>query len=186
MDKPIKKLTHQEILRSKPSVEEVGKKARTPLTLVLENIRSLYNIGSIFRTADALLVEKIYLCGISGTPPNHEIEKVALGAVETVPFEYRENCAQLLQELREQGKGIMALEITHQSEHYRKVKYKFPLVLVAGNEVDGVSEAALEQCQGSVMIPMLGRANSLNVATATAVVGYEVFDQFNNQSPEHA
>lgn len=173
----IHKLTHQEILRSKPSIEKVKAMRRLPLTLVLDNVRSLYNIGSIFRTADGLLIEKIYLCGICGKPPNKEIEKVALGAVETVPWEYFEETADCLKKLRSEGKSIWALELTDQSKNYRKTKYELPLALVVGNEIDGINENILACCDGAIDIPMLGRANSLNVATATAIVAYEIAGQ---------
>jgi tRNA G18 (ribose-2'-O)-methylase SpoU len=177
MDMPLKKLTHQEILLSKPTVEETKKFARIPVVLVLDNLRSLYNIGSIFRTADALLIEKIYLCGICGHPPNHQIEKVALGAEETVPFEYWPDVNACLQKLKEDGLTIVALELTHQSKHYKLAEYQFPMALVAGNEVEGIGEEAIKLCDQAIDIPMKGRANSLNVATAMAVAGYEIYDR---------
>lgn len=178
MDKPIKKLTHQQILKSKPSVGKVKKLKRTPLVLVLDNLRSLYNIGSIFRSADAILVEKIYLCGITGCPPNKEIEKVALGAVEVVPFQHFTRVEDCLKKLKKLGYTIYALELTNNSVNYKQEKYHFPCALVLGNEVDGISEEAMTVVDRAVDIPMKGRANSLNVATAMAVVGYEIFDQY--------
>lgn len=149
-----------------------------PLVLVLDSIRSLYNIGSIFRTADALLVEKIYLCGICGAPPDTRIDKVALGAVDTVPFEYIEDVHECLLRLKEEGRHIVALELTDQSENYREKRYRFPVALVLGNEIEGISDDAIKLCDCAVDIPMEGRANSLNVATAVAVVGYEVHAQY--------
>ncbi len=178
MDIPIIKLTHQEILLSKPSVEETKNFQRIPVVLVLDNLRSLYNIGSIFRTADALLIEKIYLCGICGHPPNKQIEKVALGAEETVPFEYWPDVNACLQKLKADGRTIVALELTHQSAHYKKADYPFPLALVVGNEVEGIGEEAIKFCDRAIDIPMKGRANSLNVATAVAVAGYEIYDRY--------
>jgi tRNA G18 (ribose-2'-O)-methylase SpoU len=178
MDRPLKKLTHQEILHFKPSVEKVKGMKRIPVVLVLDNLRSLYNIGSIFRTADALLIEKIYLCGICGHPPNTEIEKVALGAVETVPFEYIKETSQVMEKMKKEGRQVVVLELTNQSVNYREAAYKFPLALVVGNEVEGVEEAVVNQADLAVDIPMQGRANSLNVATATAVVGYEILAHY--------
>ena len=178
MDKSIKKLTHQEILQSKPSVDTVRQKKRMPLVLVLDGLRSLYNVGSIFRSADAILVEKIFLCGITGCPPNKEIEKVALGAVEVVPFEYFEKTIDCLDSLKKQGYQIIALELTEKSERYNQARYEFPCALILGNEVDGVADEVMTRVDRAVDIPMLGRANSLNVATAMAVVGYEVFAQW--------
>lgn len=177
MDKSIKKLTHQEILDSKPTVAKVKEYERLPLVVVADNLRSLYNIGSIFRTSDAILVEKIFLCGISGKPPNKEIEKVALGAVETVPFEYCAGVGDLVRRLKSEGYQIVALELTKQSVNYRQAKYEKPLALVLGNEIDGVSDEVLAMADLAVDIPMRGRANSLNVATAFAVVGYEIYDR---------
>lgn len=145
--------------------------------MVVDNLRSLYNIGSIFRTSDAILVEKILLCGISGKPPNKEIEKVALGAVDTVPFEYFEKVGDAVKKLKDEGYQIVALELTKQSVNYREAGYKNKLALVVGNEVDGVSDEVLSMCDMAVEIPMRGRANSLNVATAFAVVAYEIYDK---------
>lgn len=145
---------------------------------MLDNIRSLYNTGSLFRTADALLVEKIVLCGITGTPPNKQIEKVALGAVETVPFEYEKDVATAVGKLKDQGKQIIALELTKESIDYREAEYTQNIALVVGNEVDGVNDRVLDMCDLVVDIPMKGRANSLNVATATAVVAYEIASKF--------
>ena len=178
MDKPIKKLTHQQILKAKPTVDKVRKLKRTPLVLVLDSLRSLYNIGSIFRSADATLVEKIYLCGITGCPPNKDIEKVALGAVEVVPFEYYKSVTDCLKKLKKLGYTIYALELTNNSVNYKQEKYRFPCALVLGNEVDGIDEKAMTLVDRAVDIPMKGRANSLNVATAMAVVSYEIFDQY--------
>lgn len=152
------------------------------MTLVLDNIRSLYNVGSLFRTADALLIEKIILCGITGTPPNKQIEKVALGAVETVPFEYMKDVEKAIRKLKAEGKQIVALELTKESINYKKANYVGEIALVVGNEVDGVGEEVLEMADLAVDIPMKGRANSLNVATATAVVAYEIASKFDKSN----
>lgn len=153
---------------------------RLPLVVVADNLRSLYNIGSIFRTSDAILVEKIFLCGISGKPPNKEIEKVALGAVETVPFEYCAEVGDCVRRLKSEGYQIVALELTKQSVNYLEAKYERPLALILGNEIDGVSDEVLAMADLAVDIAMRGRANSLNVATAFAVVGYDVYDKLNS------
>jgi len=149
-----------------------------PLVVVIDNLRSLYNIGSIFRTSDAILVEKIFLCGISGQPPNKEIEKVALGAVDTVAFEYCAEVGDCVKKLKSAGYQIVVLELTKQSVNYRQAKFMKPLALVLGNEIDGVSDEVLAMADLAVEIPMRGRANSLNVATAFAVVAYDVYDKF--------
>lgn len=176
----INKLSHEEIQASKPPVDEVRQKPRMPLYVVLDNIRSIYNVGAMFRTCDAVLAEKMFLCGITGHPPRKDIDKVALGAVEVVPWEYQPSVAETLLKLKENGVKICALELTKQSFHYHEVKYEFPLALIVGNEVTGISDEAMQYVDFAVDIPMLGRANSLNVATALGIVAYEMLYQFQN------
>lgn len=177
MPQSIEKISHQQIQASKPSVEEVKNKPRLPLTVVLDNIRSIYNVGAIFRTCDAILAEKMVLCGITGHPPRKDIDKVALGAVEVVPWEYSPSTRETLVKLKEKGVKICALELTQQSVHYKEADYPFPMALVVGNEVEGISEDAMPFVDFAVDIPMLGRANSLNVATAFGIVGYEILSR---------
>ena len=181
MPKPILKISHEEIQASKPSTEEVQGMARMPLTVVLDNIRSIYNVGAMFRTCDALLAEKMFLCGITGHPPRKDIDKVALGAVETVPWEYEPSVVETLVKLKANGVKICALELTKQSLHYRKADYQFPMALVVGNEVTGISEEAIPYVDFAIDIPMLGRANSLNVATAFGIAAYEILFRFENR-----
>ncbi len=152
--------------------------ARLPLYVVLDNIRSIYNVGAMFRTCDAILAEKIFLCGITGHPPRKDIDKVALGAVEVVPWEYTSTVVETLVKLKENGVKICALELTKQSSHYREAKYEFPMALIVGNEVTGISEEAMPYVDFAIDIPMLGRANSLNVATAFGIVGYEILARY--------
>ncbi len=180
--KKIRKLTHPEILLSKPSPEEVHKKKRTPFYVVLDNIRSLHNVGSIFRTSDAVLAQKLYLCGITGRPPRKEIDKVALGACDLVPWEYVENTEDALMRLKNDGVKICALEITDQSRTFWEMKYDFPVALLLGNEVDGISEGVMGLVDFAVSLPMLGRANSLNVANAYTVMAYEFLKQYSDFS----
>ncbi len=174
----IQKYTHDEIQGSKPTVLEVQKKARTPLYVVLDNIRSIYNVGAMFRTCDAVLAEKMYLCGITGHPPRKDIDKVALGAVEVVPWEYQPSAKETLLKLKENGVKICALELTKQSVHFKEMKYPFPMALIVGNEVEGISDELMELVDFAVDIPMLGMANSLNVATAFGMVAYETLYQY--------
>ena len=181
MQTKILKLSHQEIQSSKPSIEEVQKKERTPLYVVLDNIRSIYNVGAIFRTCDAVLVKKIFLCGITGHPPRKDIDKVALGAVEVVPWEYTPTVTETLVKLKENGVKIGALELTKDSVHYREAEYPFPMALILGNEVEGISEEAMPFVDFAIDIPMLGRANSLNVATAFGIAAYEILWKFQNK-----
>jgi len=174
----IRKLSHEEIQSSKPTPEEVKKFRRTPIHVVVDNIRSLYNVGAIFRTSDAILAEKIYLCGITGSPPRKEIEKVALGATELVPWEYSPSTKEAVLKLKENGVKICALELTSPTAHYRKVSYDFPIAIILGHEVKGVSDDVIPLIDMAVSIPMLGRANSLNVATAYGIIAYELLNSF--------
>ena len=151
--------------------------SRTPLFVVLDDIRSVYNIGAIFRTSDAIQAEKLFLCGITAHPPRKDLEKTALGATEVVPWEYRPSAKETLLKLKENGVKICALELTSRSANYREVEYEFPMALVLGNEVDGIGPEILDLADMVVQIPMLGRAKSLNVATAYGIVGYEILHQ---------
>lgn len=175
----IRKYSHTEIQLSKPTPEQVKGFKRTGLHIVLDNIRSLYNVGAIFRTSDAILAEKMYLCGITGCPPRKEISKVALGAEETVPFEYSPSASETLLKLKKKGVKICALELTEQSTNFRVTKFPFPIAIVLGNEVEGISDELMQYMDMAVSIPMLGRANSLNVATAYGILAYEILHQYN-------
>jgi len=173
----MKKLSHKEILKTKPSVSKVKKKKRNPIYVILDNVRSLYNVGAIFRTSDAVLVEKIYLCGITGCPPRKEISKTALGAEELVPWEYSESVVKVVKELKKKGVEIVAVEIAHKAEVYYKADYDFPVCFVLGHEVNGVADNVMKLVDRAVKIPMLGRANSLNVATAYGVIVYDALEK---------
>lgn len=145
--------------------------------LILYNIRSLYNIGSIFRSADAFGVKKIYLCGISAFPPQRQMEKIsktALGAEKSVPWEYHKQTTRLIKKLKSQKVTIIALEITKKSIPLSKLTPRFPLAMVLGNEVHGVTANILRLCDTIVKIPQSGIKESLNVATASAIALYEI------------
>jgi 23S rRNA (guanosine2251-2'-O)-methyltransferase len=142
--------------------------------VICDNIRSLENIGSIFRTSDALEVDKIFLCGISGYPPNDKIAKTALGAEKTIPFEYHWQTWRVVENLKKEGFKIVALEKTRKAVCYNNFKPEFPLALVVGNEVKGVSENILKKADKIIYLPMLGKKESLNVSVAFGVAGYEI------------
>lgn len=144
------------------------------LFVVVDNVRSVENVGSIFRTADALAVDKIYVCGISPTPKHEKLAKTALGAERTVSWEYHKQTWRLLKQLKQQGIFVAALEQTANSVSLEKFKPKFPLALVVGHEVKGVSASALERADAIVEIPMHGQKESLNVAVAFGIAGYEI------------
>ena len=142
--------------------------------VVCDNIRSLENIGSIFRTADALGVDKIYLCGISGKPPNHKISKTALGAEKAVPFEHHWQIWRIIDKLKKDKVQIVALEQDKKAILYTKFKPKFPLALIIGNEVKGISKKTLKKADKIIYLPMRGKKESLNVSVAFGVAGYEI------------
>lgn len=145
--------------------------------IIAHNIRSLYNIGTMFRTADALGVDQLFLTGYSGQPPRKEISKVALGAEETMPWEHHKNISTLVKKLKKQGVQIIALEKTKNAIHYLKFKPRFPLALIVGNEIQGVSPALLKQADKIIYLPMNGQKESLNVGVAMAVAGYHIISQ---------
>jgi tRNA G18 (ribose-2'-O)-methylase SpoU len=145
--------------------------------VICDNIRSLENIGSIFRTSDALGVSKIYLCGISGKPPHHKISKTALGAEETIPFEHYRQVGRLIVKLKKEKVQIVALEQDKKAIDYRKFKPKFPLALIVGNEVDGISQKVLKKCDKIIQLPMSGQKESLNVSVAFGVAGYYIINK---------
>ena len=149
-------------------------KPKEELCLILYNIRSAYNVGSIFRTADAAGVKKIFICGYSPTPNDKKVVKTALGAEKSVPWEYHRQTWQLMKKLKKEGTQIIALEQTKKSVDYRQFKPRFPMALVLGNEVGGLSKKILEYADKIIEIPMFGRKESLNVAVAAGIAIYKV------------
>lgn len=148
---------------------------KLPLVLVLDNVRSGLNVGSVFRTADAFAVEKIVLCGITAQPPHREILKTALGSTESVDWTYAETAAGAVRELKQAGYRVFAVEQTTQKTWLQDFvpapNEKYALVL--GNEVDGVSDPTLQECDGAIEIPQFGTKHSLNIAVATGIVVWE-------------
>jgi tRNA G18 (ribose-2'-O)-methylase SpoU len=149
--------------------------------LILDNIRSLENVGSIFRTADALGINKIYLGGISGILKqgtklilNPRVAKTALGAENKIPFEHNFQTWRIIKKLKKQGIKIYALEQAENSVKILNFKPKFPLALVLGNEIEGISRSISKKCDGIIEIPMLGSKESLNVAVAFGIAGYQI------------
>jgi len=147
---------------------------RPPFVAVLDNIRSLHNVGAIFRTADAAGAGKLYLCGMTGSPPRHEIRKAALGAEETVAWEYFKQTGDALEKLKHEGYSLVALENTYKSIDYRRAAYNFPLALVVGHEYNGIAPEILSLCDAAISLPMRGLKDSLNVAVAFGIAAYEI------------
>jgi len=147
---------------------------RNPVHVVLDNLRSAYNVGSIFRTADAGAVAHIHLCGMSAHPPHKKIAKTALGAFEYVPWTYYERTTLALQHLHDLGVPCVAIEVAEAAVPHTDYDWPKPVGIVFGNEVTGVNEKILSRCNANVCIPMYGFKNSINVATAFGVVLYEI------------
>ena len=170
----MRKLSHEEIVS-----RQVGKieQPKLPLCVVLNNIRSLHNVGAIFRTADGAGVEKIWLCGITGFPPQGGIAKTALGAQDYVPWEYREDVLSLLKELKKEGYQIVLLEQMQGALPHDVFKPVGAVCLVVGNEVSGVSQDMLTLCDQAIEIEMNGIKNSLNVAVAFGIAVYQLRSQ---------
>ncbi len=152
--------------------------ARLPVVVLLDNVRSLYNVGAFFRTADAAGIEKLYLGGITGHPPQRAIAKTALGAEESVPWEHVGEPLSLLQALRERGYEIAAVETTLHAVDLYDWPVRFPVCLLFGHEVAGIRPELSALCDTHVRIPMLGVKHSLNVATAGGVAIYELLRKY--------
>ena len=168
------KLTTEEMNRL--TVEEFRESAKMPLTVVLDNVRSQNNIGSVFRTADAFRVEHIALCGICSTPPHREIHKTALGAEESVDWSYHEETEECINALKERGYRIYAVELAHGSLKLDKdrIDTSSSVALVFGNEIEGVQESVMAMCDGFLEIPQYGSKHSLNVSCAAAIAIWEI------------
>ena len=171
----MRKLENIELERK--SVADFKNSKKTPIIIILDDIRSLNNIGSVFRTCDAFLIEKIYLCGITAIPPNKEIHKTALGATETVAWEYHSNVLEVISNLKEDSIEVLAIEQVENSillNNFTPIKdHKYALVF--GNEVYGVSQDAIKMCDGTLEIPQLGTKHSLNISVSAGIVIWDIF-----------
>ncbi|SDC35521.1 SpoU rRNA Methylase family protein [Niabella drilacis] len=158
------------------SVAEFRESEKMPIIVVLENIRSAYNVGSVFRTSDAFLVEAIYVTGYSAKPPHKEIKKTALGAEETVSWQHFANAGAAIATLRQDGYTILAVEQVAQSRKLHQLQWDghTKIAVVFGNEVSGVEQSTIALCDGCLEIPQLGMKHSLNIATAAGVVLWEL------------
>ncbi len=151
---------------------------RLPVCVLLDNVRSLYNVGSFFRTADAAGIERLYLCGITGHPPHRSLAKTALGSEERVPWVHTWHAADSVRNLHDRGFEVAAIETSVHSVDLFDWQPRFPVCIAFGHEVDGLQPGVLESCDTHVRIPMLGSKHSLNVATAGGVVVYELLRKY--------
>lgn len=161
---------------NRKSVQEFKESEKTPVVVVLDNIRSMHNVGSVFRTADAFLVECLYLCGFTAQPPHRDIHKTALGATDTVKWKYFISAIELVKNLKEEGYQVWAVE---QVKNSRKLNEINPgknekIAIIFGNEVDGVADDVLALCDDFIEIPQFGMKHSLNVSVAAGIVLWEV------------
>ncbi len=171
------KTTNEQLGR--PTVAEFEKMDKTPLCVVLDNIRSLNNVGSFFRTGDAFAIEKLYLCGITATPPSREIHKTALGAEATVRWEYNKSTVEVIEHLKAEGYTVLAVEQVegaHMADTFR-AESGGRYAIVFGNEVEGVSQEAVDACDGAIEIPQVGTKHSLNVSVAGGIIIWNFFSQ---------
>ena len=175
----MKKLKTKDLQRI--TIEEFKTSKKTPITIVLDNIRSALNVGSVFRTADSFLIENIILCGITTTPPNKAIRKVALGATESVDWQFAENTLNAVLKLKKNGYHIMAVEQADKSSKLDNFSLpNKPIAIIMGNEVDGVSEDVINICEEVIEIPQFGTKHSLNISVATGIVIWELWKKINS------
>jgi len=174
----MRKLRNNELGRI--SVSTFKKTTKTPIIVVLDNIRSLNNVGAVFRTSDAFLIEKIYLCGITATPPHREIHKTALGATESVDWEYKENTLALVNELKAQGVVVAAIEQVENSVMLDEfsIDATKKIAIVLGNEVKGVQQEVVSAADYCVEIPQKGTKHSLNISVSCGVVLWDLYQKF--------
>jgi 23S rRNA (guanosine2251-2'-O)-methyltransferase len=161
---------------NRKSVAEFRQSEKIPIVVVMDNIRSMHNVGSVFRTADAFLLQGIYLCGYTPQPPHRDIHKTALGATETVEWKYAGNATDVLKTLRDDGYRIFAVEQVKDSIALQKFIFEQDdkLAVIFGNEVSGVGEEVLKWCDGCIEIPQLGMKHSLNISVAAGIVLWEL------------
>ncbi|MBT8380312.1 MAG: RNA methyltransferase [Ignavibacteria bacterium] len=182
----MKKLTHDEISKSRSTLESIHNVTKLPVYVVLNSIRSSYNVGSIFRTSDGAMIEKLYLCGYTPYPPHpdyptgkKEVLKTSLGATESVRWEYVKHPIEVIKSMKENGIKICALELTEKSFPYYELNEDiFPLCLLIGNEISGVSQELLYLCDFSIEIPQFGIKQSLNVAVAYGVTIFKLREMY--------
>ena len=174
----MKKLKNKELQRI--NTEVFKKTQKTGITIILDNIRSALNVGAIFRTADAFLIEKIILCGITATPPNKEIRKAALGATKSVEWEYSENTIKTVKQLLKKGYYVIGIEQANKSTMLNKFQLpKKPIVVIMGNEINGVDQKIINICNEVIEIPQFGTKHSLNVSVTTGIVIWDLWKKLN-------
>ena len=178
----MRKLKNSELNRI--SVQDFKEMEKMPVRIILDNIRSLMNVGSVFRTSDAYLIKEIILCGITATPPHREIQKTALGATESVDWRYVGSTVEAVRELQQQDIKVYAIEQADESKMLDHVQFSFDneIAIVMGNEVKGVSEEVMELVDDCIELPQFGTKHSLNISVTTGILIWELFQQFQKKS----
>ena len=171
----MRKLTYQEILSERPTEDELKRLPKNEIIVILHNIRSSYNVGSIFRTSDSARVSELLLCGFTPHPPRKDLEKTALGALDTVKWQYFESTKEAINYAKSKKFKVVAVELTDTKRMYYDIqKSEFPIAIVLGNELTGIDDEIISLCDDAIEIPMFGIKHSLNVSVATGIVLYEL------------
>ena len=174
----MRKLKNNELGRI--NIEEFKHATKTPITIILDNVRSAINVGSIFRTSDAFLIENIILCGITATPPDKEIRKAALGSTDSVKWEFFENTIDAVKELKDEDYHIIGVEQADKSTMLNDIRLpKKPIAMIMGNEVNGVTQEVIDVCNAVIEIPQFGTKHSLNISVTTGIVIWELWRKLN-------
>ena len=174
----MRKLKNNELGRI--NIEEFKRATKTPITIILDNVRSAINVGSIFRTSDAFLIENIILCGITATPPDKEIRKAALGSTDSVKWEFFENTIDAVSKLKDAGYHIIGIEQADKSTMLNDINLpKKPIAIIMGNEVNGVAQEIIDVCHTVIEIPQFGTKHSLNISVTTGIVIWELWKKLN-------
>ena len=182
---PLRTIPHQIFRDNRPDQVELEQRQRMPVVALLENIRSMFNVGSMFRTADGVWLEEMVLCGYTAIPPRHEIAKTALGAEYSVPWRNAPRGVEVIQSLQRRGYTAVALEHTTRSHSHVQLEFPFPMVFVVGNEGVGIQDELVAACDLAVEIPQYGMKSSLNVAVAFGIMAYELRRQWDlRQKPD--
>tara|TARA_Y100001968_G_scaffold196117_2_gene179944 strand:- start:1455 stop:1991 length:537 start_codon:yes stop_codon:yes gene_type:complete len=169
---------NDELKADRPTLDENKSIPKIPVSFLLENIRSVHNVGSVFRTGDGIGCEKIYLTGYTAFPPRQDLSKVALGAENAVQWEQFNDPIEAVKKIKQNNIKILALEQTYSSKSIYEYNWNFPVCIILGNEVKGISEKLLQLSDDSIEIPMRGIKQSLNVSVAAGVIGYEILNSF--------
>jgi|TARA_B110000263_G_scaffold230567_1_gene225196 23S rRNA (guanosine2251-2'-O)-methyltransferase len=172
----MRKLKNNELKRI--TIEEFKIAKKKPIVIILDNVRSSHNVGSIFRTSDAFLIKKIILCGITPTPPSNDIRKSALGSTDSVDWEYQQDTNDAIDQLKKDGHYIVGVEQVEKATNIRDFQNNKPLVLIFGHEVNGVAQETINKCDEIIEIPQFGTKHSLNISVSAGIVIWKISDIF--------